>query len=170
MTDENKLPSGRALTSEDLASLREYLEKIEAVPKLDVIHPTDEEYEQIKDSLPEIGSGRRKLVTWLTEQHNEWTKEAAAKYPKLCAWGRPLDEQAANGSTWASVENYFYCELLTYSTATLQWCKRDFEACLEAGENPVISSVLTYIAGRYGYSNLEDIEAALAKITPNNLT
>ncbi len=127
-----------------------------------------QEYEQIKDQLPEIGSARRKLVTWLTEQHNEWTKEAAAKYPKLCAWGRPLDEQAANGSTWASVENYFYCELLTYSTATLQWCKRDFEECLEAGENPVLG-VLTYIAECYGYTKLEDIEAALQKVTPDNL-
>lgn len=120
-----------------------------------------EEYEKIKDKLPPITIGRKRLVTKLTELHNSWTKEAAAKYPRLCAWGRPLDEVASDGGSYPSVENYFYCELLTYSMATLEWCERDFQAYLEAGNNPVFG-VLENIAKHYGYDDLDALEEKLA--------
>lgn len=121
-----------------------------------------EEYAVIKDQLPEIGAEKRELATMLTLQHNAWTKAVAAKYPHLCSLGRPLDDVEAGDSSWPSVENYFFCELLTYSNKTLRLCKRDFEAAEKTGENLALQ-ILQAMARYRGYERLEDLESALSK-------
>lgn len=121
-------------------------------------HP--EEYEEIKDALPEIGEERQSLATSLALQHKQWTREMAERYPRLCAYGRPLDETAGYRG-WPSVENYFFCELLTYSIPTLKLCVRDFEEAKKRSENPVMQ-ILRSIAHYHGYERLEDIEHRLA--------
>lgn len=118
------------------------------------------EYEEIKDQLPNISEEKRELVMTLTLQHNAWTKESAKRYPRMCAYGRPLDDAAAGDSSWPSVENYFFCELLTYSCDTLRLCLRDFEVNTQRGDNPALQ-ILKGIAFHHGYERLEDLEEAL---------
>lgn len=122
-----------------------------------------EEYETIKDQLPEITAEKRALATALTLQHNAWTKEIAAKYPHLCSRGRPLDDVEAGEGTWPSVENYFFCELVTYSNKTLRHCQRDFEEAKKRGENLALE-IVKEMARYRGYAQIEDLENALAKI------
>ena len=118
-----------------------------------------EEYEELKNRLPQVSEEKRTLAAQLTRQHMAWTKEAADRYPGICSHGRPLDE-ISRYTTWPSVENYFFCELLTYSCATLQLCARDFEEDARRRRNPAIQ-ILNEIAVCHGYTHLEELETTL---------
>jgi hypothetical protein len=120
-------------------------------------HP--EEFEKIKDRLPQLSDEQKTLIQKITDALVQWHNEAAKKYPNFAKRGRPeLNEQAAPGTT--SVYAYAAGETATYSLATLQIYSEYIDALREANLN-IAELTFQNLARQYGYETLSDAENAL---------
>lgn len=117
-----------------------------------------EEYEQIKLLLPPVTDHAKEMAKAIVQIYTVWEKEMAIRFPKLRSRGRAQKEDAAlEGSV--TVEDYQYCELLTYSERTLQLLLEYIGQ--NADKNLYMAEVLNMVQA-YGYKSLEEAEASLA--------
>lgn len=116
-----------------------------------------EEYEGIKDMLPDIEKAKMEQIRQIVQINLEWDQEMDEKYKKLRANGRPLrKEQDTQYAT--SVETYMTGELKTYSEKTIQLLYEYTIQCKENGRN-LAYDILKNMVTEYGYDSVEAAEA-----------
>ena len=115
-----------------------------------------EEFEDLKEMLPEIDPEKSGIVEKMIPAYLRWREEVDEKYPKISGTGRPL-KSSEDSKLVTSVETYFRGELLTYSLKTLKLYYDYILECEEKGIN-LANKTLENTAGFYGYSSLEDAE------------
>ena len=118
-----------------------------------------EEYEKIKEKLPEISEKKQQTAENILKIYLPWRKEVNKNYPKLSNSGRPL-EKNDDTRTVTSVETYYRGELLTYSEKTLELYYSYILDCVRDGRNLVYDNLENTVK-MYGYSSLEDAEKKL---------
>lgn len=117
-----------------------------------------EEYERLKMLLPPVSDKAKEIAKAIVQIYSVWEKEMSIRFPKLRSHGRVAQQdQSLDGSV--SVENYQYCELITYSERTLQLILEYIGQ--NAAKNLYMEEVLNMVQA-YGYKSLEDAEASLA--------
>ena len=116
-----------------------------------------EEFERIKDLLPRVTENAKAMAKAVVRIYSVWQKEMAIRYPKLRNRGRKQKEEAALAGD-VTVENYQYCELLTYSERTLQILLEYMGEC--AKENLYMKEIENIVKA-YGYESLDAAEAVL---------
>ena len=116
-----------------------------------------EEYEQLKDALPPVSQKAEELADKIVRIHSKWSIEAAGRYPRLFALGRPLTD---DGNRYAAMDNYLHSELLTYSEQTLALCLNDTRKAESEGINLSVQ-ILKNTAESYGYNSVEALEQRL---------
>ena len=109
--------------------------------------------------VPELDESTTRLVERLADLSVRWMEEAAAKYPLLSARGRPI--RACEDSRFTtSFETYNRGELATYSSRTLRLLEDHYLQLVAGGANPA-EVILTHTMAGYGFTSLEQAEAAL---------
>lgn len=120
-------------------------------------HP--DEYQKIKEQLPEITADTWEKIEKITQANVEWKREMESKYPKLAGHGRPLT--SAEDTPWAtSFETYMRGETATYSARTIELYAEYVEQCQREGIN-LAERNLEEMTEQYGYQSLEQAENAL---------
>lgn len=119
-----------------------------------------EEYEILKEQLPDVSDRSRKLTQEIVKYHLEWSLEAFGKYPRFFSLGRPVSQNTDRSN---SIENYLKSELLTYSEETLELCLKDTIAAAENGVNLSLE-ILKNTARSYGFDSLDAIEERLSGV------
>lgn len=122
-----------------------------------------EEYEEIKNEFPPVSPRVRELAHQIMKYHSKWALEASVKYPKLFSLGRPITAADSGEGHYASIDNYLYSELLTYSEETLELCLKDTQKAEAEGKNLSLE-ILKNTAESYGFESLDAIERALSKV------
>lgn len=120
-----------------------------------------DEYEKIKDKLPAVTDSSVKLAREIMKYHSKWAREASSRYPGLFSMGRPVSSGSSNELYYASIDNYLYSELLTYSEATLRLCLEDTVKAEAEGLNLSIE-ILKNTAKSYNFDSIEAIEEKLS--------
>ncbi|MCR4666047.1 MAG: DUF4125 family protein [Desulfovibrio sp.] len=119
-------------------------------------HP--DEFERIKDVLPERTAGALDMIQEIITIHRAWQNEVRNLYPVLLAHVRPAEK----GGSVASLETYMRGELLTYSDKTISLYLERTRAKRKAGQNEAAENLLHQVS-HYGFSSLDECEAHLRK-------
>lgn len=116
-----------------------------------------EEYEKVKQYLPEASEQKKQSVEKLVAMHLEWDAEMAAQYPNLRGKGRVMRTEEDSALAGSSMESYLRSELLTLSEATLDCMLAETKAAYEKKEN-LVKDMIENETRFYGYATLEDAE------------
>ncbi len=115
-----------------------------------------QEYEEIKDSLPELPAEQLEMIDRIVEIHVEWEKEFARKAPKLVQAGRPITkEEERPGVT--SAETYLRGELQTYSLETVGCYMQYILELKQEGKN-ICEMIMENTVKMYGYESVAQYE------------
>lgn len=120
-----------------------------------------DEYEAIKDRLPELSPRVIDLTGEIMKYHSKWAEEASKRYPLLFALSRPTKDPKENPEHMVSINSYLRCELLTYSETTLELCLTDTRMADAEGKN-LSMEILRNSTRCYGFESLDNIEKSLA--------
>lgn len=115
-------------------------------------HP--ENYEEIKDFLPDMTDERKQLVNELTGILLDWEKEIFGRYPFLARRGRPLSAQQ-DSAAFTSFETYTRGELSTYSLNTLDIYCNYCHALVRQGINGS-EAIYENMVRMYGCASLKE--------------
>lgn len=119
-----------------------------------------EEYERLKDQLPQRSIERVQMQEQIIRRLVEWDEEFEKKYPKLSGQGRSL--YTAQDTIWnTSKETYARGELGTYSDQTVVLYDKMTADMRARGEN-LTRKVMENMVDFYGYRDLEDAEIRLS--------
>ncbi len=135
-----------------------YFEKY--VRMMETTYP--EEYERVKQYLPEISEDIQELVEKIVSIHRTWDEEVLAKYPHLRREGRVLHTTEDNALAGSSTESYLRSELLTYSARTLECLWKETKSAKETGGN-LVRDIIANETSFYGYASLEAAEERYAQ-------
>ena len=116
-----------------------------------------EEYEKVKQYLPEISGKKREIVEQIVAVHLEWDAEVMRDYPGIRERGRVAHTSQDSKLAGSSMESYLRAELLTYSERTLSLLFSETEAARRAGGN-LVKDIIENETKFYGYSSLEAAE------------
>lgn len=116
-----------------------------------------EEYEDIKQYLPEVTEARREMAESIVQIHMKWDKEVAEKYPNLRGRGRAMTTMQDSRMEGSSMESYLRSELLTLSEATLTRMLTETKQAEKEGRN-LIEEIIENETRFYGYATIEDAE------------
>ncbi|HBU13037.1 MAG TPA: DUF4125 domain-containing protein [Clostridiales bacterium] len=133
---------GRNLVMEKYAYMMEYT--------------APEEFEAMRESLPEITEEKRALVREIAARQVAWQEEVGKEYPRLVSRGRPI-RQSGDGPFGVSVETYTLGELASYSMETLKAYSEFMDTLARQGEN-LAKMILENTARMYGHPSLEAAE------------
>ena len=115
-----------------------------------------QQYEKLKDSLPEIDEKRCQLQEDIIQIQVKWMEDFAEKYPKIAGNSRCIhtfEDDEYN----TSYETYLRGEIGTYSDKTLKLYK-DFISEIKKEKGNLAYEVLNNTAKFYGYNSVEDAE------------
>ena len=115
-----------------------------------------EEYEEIKDHLPDV-SDKRDLVERIVKINLEWDAQMLHDYPNLRKRGRVATTKEDGVMAGSSMESYLRGELYTYSVKTLTLVLQETEDAKEKGES-LLKQTIANETAFYGYQSLEDAE------------
>lgn len=118
-----------------------------------------DEFEGVKDYLPEVSERKKEMVEELARIHVEWDSWMLAHYPHLRANGRVLTTQEDNKLAGSSSESYLRGETLTYSDRTVELILQETKAAYAEGKN-LLREIIANETAFYGYKSLEDAEKA----------
>lgn len=124
-------------------------------------HP--EEFEALRDSVPEVSAEKHALVEQIVEIELGWADQLAAAYPHFAGRGRPV-RSSEDTPEVTSIETYSRGELSTYSERTLRVLLDHYRSLVEKGVN-LQEHVAAEEARAYGYPSLTTADEAIAKGT-----
>lgn len=119
-----------------------------------------EEYERIKDALPQISEERKKIQEQIIAIQVEWMEEFAAQYPNMSMNARSIhtsEDTAYN----TSYETYLRGELGTYSEQLLLLYGQ-FVARLAKEQKNLAYETMNNTAKLYGYADVDTAEQRLS--------
>ena len=116
-----------------------------------------EEYENIKQYLPEISKESREKIEEIVRIHMEWDAYMAEHYPNIRKRGRVATTGEDNVAAGSSMESYLRCELMSYSEETRELIYRETKEAYAQGEN-TLKEIITNETRFYGYETLEEAE------------
>lgn len=117
------------------------------------------EYEQIKNSLPEISEAKRKVIETIVKIQVTWMECFAIMYPKSAGRARTIHTYE-DTPYHTSYETYLRGELSTYSDATLDmYGNFVYDLCKK--EKNLAEMIMRNTAILYGYESLEDLESKI---------
>jgi hypothetical protein len=122
-----------------------------------------DEYEKIKDELPELDEEKKILMAEIRDVLVMWHRQAAEDYPIFSARGRLSLATDARESRDPSVQAYSTGELATYSNETLKIYHRYVNELLGKDLNLALMT-FENLAISYGYDSLDEAEAAISKV------
>lgn len=116
-----------------------------------------EEYEGVKQYLPEISDEDRAKIEELVKIHTEWDAWMAEHYPNIRKRGRVTRTAEDSPEAGSSSESYLRCELMTYSEKTRDLIYKEIKQAYENGEN-ILKDIIANETRFYGYESLEEAE------------
>lgn len=122
-----------------------------------------EEYEKVKQHLPETTKEQTDMVEEIVQIHLKWDAWMLKHYPNIRKNGRALRTEQDSPAEGSSMESYLRAELLTYSMKTLKLLRKETKEADEKGEN-LLRDIIAAETRFYGYASLEDAEAKHADI------
>ena len=114
------------------------------------------QYAALCNRLPVISEPKERLVEKIVAIQLKWQEDYARRYPRVARGSRPTDH-SADADYVTSFETYLRCELYTYSERTLRAYLSHAEELARRGGNMTIQN-LEYLAKRYGFSSLQEME------------
>lgn len=116
-----------------------------------------EEYEKVKQYLPEISEEKRELAEKIVAVHLKWDEEMMRDYPGIRERGRVVHTAEDSALAGSSMESYLRAELLTYSEKTISILWAETEAAQKASGN-LVKDIIENETKFYGYASLEQAE------------
>lgn len=115
-----------------------------------------EEYEAIKDNLPEVSEEKSRIIEGIIPIQVEWREEFAERYPHLSGQAR-LIHTAEDEMNNISFETYLRGELKTYSIETLVRYASMVVDFAKRGTN-MVEEIMRRTTEYYGYATMEEAE------------
>lgn len=115
-----------------------------------------EEYEKIKDKLPEVSDRKAAIVESVVGIQVKWMEEFAAKHPNITMHARNI-HTSEDKSYDTSAETYLRGELLTYSDDTLALYAAYVVELYKEGKN-LTEMIMENTIKMYGYEKFEDVK------------
>lgn len=116
-----------------------------------------EEYENVKQYLPEISPQSREKIEEIVKIHMEWDAYMAEHYPNIRKRGRVLTTKEDNPEAGSSMESYLRCELMSYSERTRDLIYAETKEVYARGEN-ILEDIIANETRFYGYESLDEAE------------
>lgn len=117
-----------------------------------------EEYENVKQYLPEVTDAKKQAVGHIVHVHMQWDREVAKAYPNLRGRGRVMTTGEDSRFAGSSMESYMRSELLTLSEQTLEYMLAETEQAEKEGRN-LVKEIIENETRFYGYATIEDAES-----------
>ena len=115
-----------------------------------------DEYEVIKDNLPEVSEEKCRMIEGIVPIQVEWREEFAKKYPHLSGQAR-LIHTSEDEENNISFETYLRGELKTYSMETLVRYAAMVVDFAKRGIN-MVEEIMRRTTEYYGYTTMEEAE------------
>ena len=122
-----------------------------------------EEYEKVKEHLPETTKEQTDMVEEIVRIHLKWDAWMMEHYPNIRKNGRALRTEQDSPEEGSSMESYLRAELTTYSMKTLGLMLDDTRKADQNGEN-LLRDIIAAETRFYGYASLDDAESKHADI------
>lgn len=122
-----------------------------------------EEYEKVKEHLPETTKEQTGMVEEIVRIHLKWDAWMMEHYPNIRKNGRALRTEQDSPEEGSSMESYLRAELTTYSMKTLGLMLDDTRKADQNGEN-LLRDIIAAETRFYGYASLDDAESKHADI------
>ncbi len=116
-----------------------------------------EEYDALKQYLPEISEESRAQIEEIVKIYVEWDAFMAQHYPNIRSRGRVATTGEDSELAGSSMESYLRGELMSYSEKTRNLIYREVKEAYEKGEN-LQRDMIANETRFYGYSSLEEAE------------
>ena len=116
-----------------------------------------DEFMKLKDSLPVVSDAAKVFARAILKIYVVWEDEMERKYPKIRKRGRRSNTEAVSDGN-VTMEDYHYCELITYSERTLQLL---LEYIGQNAKRNLYMEEVANMVQAYGYKDLDAAEAAL---------
>ncbi len=116
-----------------------------------------EEYDALKQYLPEISEESRAQIEEIVKIYVEWDAFMAQRYPNIRSRGRVATTGEDSELAGSSMESYLRGELMSYSEKTRNLIYREVKEAYEKGEN-LQRDMIANETRFYGYSSLEEAE------------
>lgn len=118
-----------------------------------------EEYDRIKDQLPECSLEKLFLIDWISQHLVEWQEGLAQKYPRLVG-NKNMIRRNQDNQQQKTFEAHIRSELATFSEETLRTYAAYIEQLQKSGLN-LNQMIFENVVAPYGCQTLEEAEQFL---------
>ncbi len=115
----------------------------------------NEEYEKLKDKLPDVSSEKKALVEQIVKIQVDWMENFSKEYPNVAKNARVIHTSEDTYFS-TSYETYLRGELMTYSDETLKLYGQFIVSIAKENQN-LAKMIMENTAKLYGYTSLMEI-------------